>query len=179
MLEAFKRASRTCAPHKAGTPILKIVGKARKDWLKELTRSARKLKIANEIEFAEAVRHREMPEVIAEAHIGAAPFLATERNTKQGFCPIKVLEYMACGLPVVAPAIPSVEELARHDIEGILYKPNSLARLSDALTRLIDDEMLRLRLGENGRTRTESFTWKNARLSLTKVYRGLLERSGQ
>lgn len=171
LIEAFKRVTRVMASRNA--PVLQIVGKARKDWLKELTKLARKLKIEERVEFAEAVRHREMPAVIGQAHIGAAPFLATERNTRQGFCPIKVLEYMACGLPVVAPDIPAVTELARHEMEALLYKPNSMARLADSLIQLIEDETLRRTLGKNGRKRAESFTWKIARSNFIELYEGI------
>jgi len=175
LIEAFRRVSKTGG--KCADSLLKIVGKARKDWLKELTRLARKLKIADRVEFGEALRHREMPEILGRAQIGAAPLLATERNTGQGFCPIKVLEYMACGLPVVAPDIPAVGEIARHEVEGLLYKPNSMARLSDSLIRLIEDKNLCKRLGENGRIRAVSFTWKLSRSRLIEEYKKIISKS--
>jgi len=171
LLEAFRAVLKN---HEAR---LMIVSKPRKDWLKALQKQSRKLKIPDKIEFAEPVRHREMPTVMRSAHIGAAPFLATERNTKQGFCPIKVLEYMAVGLPVVAPSIEPVNELVSHEQEALLYKPNSMARLRDALVKLILDSGLRNKLGASGRKRArDMFTWRKSRQALIDTYRKLEEK---
>lgn len=168
LLDAFRSVI------KSADARLKIVSKPRKDWLKTLQKQAKKLKIEDFVEFVEPVRHREMPQVLRSAHIGAAPFLATERNTRQGFCPIKVLEYMACGLAVAASEIQPVKELITHEKEGLLYKPNSTARLRDTLIRLILDRNLRNHLGASGRLRAENmFTWQRAREALLELYRKL------
>ena len=151
-----------------------IVSKSRKDWLKALRRQVKKLKIHDTVEFVEPVRHREMPDIMRHAHIGVAPFIATERNTRQGFCPIKVLEYMAAGLPVVAPDIEPVKELVRHEKEALLYKPNSMARLRDAIEKLIADPETRETLGNNGRKRAEDFfTWRVSKENLIETYKNL------
>ena len=165
LLEAFRAVLKN---HEAR---LRIVSKPRKDWLKALQKQVRKLKLTDAVEFVEPVRHREMPTIMRSAHIGAAPFLATARNTRQGFCPIKVIEYMACGLPVVAPEIEPVKELVRHQCEALLYKPNSMARLRDVLIKLILDSDIRDRLGASGRKRVEEmFTWSKSRQALLGVY---------
>lgn len=168
LLEAFKRASRTCDIR------LTIVGKSRKDWLKSLTKTVRKLKIAELVIFGEAVNHEEVPSILNRHHVGVAPFTATERNTKQGFCPIKVLEYMACGLAVIASDLPSVRELVENEKEAVLYKPNNTNRLADAIIRVAEDEKLRRRLAEGCVQKAQNFSWRESRRKLMQIYENLL-----
>ena len=67
-----------------------------------------------------------MPACLAAADIGVAPFeVGAHRPLSLGFywSPLKIFEYMAAGLPVVAPAIDRIPSLVGHDREGLLYDP--------------------------------------------------------
>ena len=46
------------------------------------------------------------------------------------FSPLKVFEYMAAGLPVVAPAVARLPTLIEHAREGILYDPADAGALA-------------------------------------------------
>jgi len=105
--------------------------------------------------------HDQMPAALAAAHIGVAPFdLAAHKPLSLGFywSPLKIFEYMASGLPVVAPAVARIPQLVGHDREGILYDPagtgGAAGALAAALERLTDAG-LRARLGAAARARAE------------------------
>jgi len=71
-----------------------------------------------------ALPHDRMPAVFAGADIGVAPFdLAAHAPLALGFywSPLKVFEYMASGLPVVAPAVARLPVLVESGREGVLY----------------------------------------------------------
>ena len=77
----------------------------------------------------------------------APPTSASRRSTSRahaplslGFfwSPLKIFEYMATGLPVVAPAVDRIPSLVAHDRDGILYDPAMADALADALLRLRD-----------------------------------------
>ena len=91
-----------------------------------------------------------MPACLAAADIGVAPFdLAAHKPLALGFywSPLKIFEYMAAGLPVVAPAADRIPKLVEGGVEGLLYQPASpVTGLADALERLTD-ETLRTKLG--------------------------------
>ncbi len=110
------------------------------------------------------VAHDQMPACLAAADIGVAPFdLEAHPPLQLAFywSPLKVFEYMAAGLPVVAPAIPRLATIVRSDQEGLLYNPREPGGLAEALGRLVDDPALRRRLGRGARDRvTTSFSWK-------------------
>jgi alpha-maltose-1-phosphate synthase len=112
--------------------------------------------------FAGAVPHDAMPACLAAADIGVAPFdVDAHGPLALGFywSPLKIFEYMAAGLPVVAPVLPRIASLVAHDSEGILYDPARPDALADALTLLLDRQ-LRARLGVAARARAErDYSW--------------------
>ena len=77
--------------------------------------------------------------------------------------PLKLFEYMAMGLPVIAPDTPNIREVLTHDQDSLLVPPGDRTTMYDALVRLVQDQELRTRLGEGARSRIETggFTWDN------------------
>jgi len=72
----------------------------------------------------------------------------------RGKCGYKLIQCMACGLPVVASPIGANAEIVRDGIEG--FWASSQADWVSVLTRLIDDSSLRTNMGKAGRERVES-----------------------
>lgn len=120
------------------------------------------------------VPHDAMPACLAAADIGVAPFdvsahppLALEFY----WSPLKVFEYMAAGLPVVAPAIPRLGRIVRSGIEGVLY---DRADLAGALVSLTDTRYRRA-LGSAARSRVvEQFSWRAHCVKLERRMREVL-----
>jgi glycosyltransferase involved in cell wall biosynthesis len=71
----------------------------------------------------------------------------------RGKCGYKLIQYMACGLPVVASPIGVNSRLAIEDVTGLLA--TSEAEWEAALSRLLGDPDLRARLGAAGRSLVE------------------------
>jgi glycosyltransferase involved in cell wall biosynthesis len=66
------------------------------------------------------------------------------------------LEAMAVGLPVVNTRLPTgVPHIARDGLEALTVTPGSPRELADALTRLLDDPQLAIRLGAAGSLRAQ------------------------
>ena len=112
--------------------------------------------------FTGRVPHDDMPAALANAHIGVAPFDPARHPPLQlGFywSPLKIFEYMASGLPVVARALPRLTQLITHDREGVLYDPADPLGLDRAIQSLADP-VVRARLGSAARERVvRDFSW--------------------
>jgi glycosyltransferase involved in cell wall biosynthesis len=112
--------------------------------------------------FTGAVPHDRMPSVLASADVGVAPFdLGAHAPLALGFywSPLKIFEYMASGLPVVAPAVDRIPALVAHGREGFLYDPSVRDALADALLALADPAD-RQRLGAAARQRAvRDYSW--------------------
>jgi glycosyltransferase involved in cell wall biosynthesis len=115
------------------------------------------------VTFMGAVAHARMPSHLAAADIGVAPFdVGAHQPLALGFfwSPLKIFEYMASGLPVVAPAVDRIPTLVGHEQEGLLYDPSLTDALADALVRLTDPR-LREALGSAARERAvREYSWK-------------------
>jgi glycosyltransferase involved in cell wall biosynthesis len=115
------------------------------------------------ITFTGAVPHTDLPQCLAAADIGVAPFdPGKHRPLTLGFywSPLKIFEYMSAGLPVVAPRLPRIAHLVGDENEGLLYDPMDPRTLDSALVRLTD-AALRQRLGQAARTRAVAqYSWR-------------------
>jgi glycosyltransferase involved in cell wall biosynthesis len=113
--------------------------------------------------FPGAIPHGQMPACLAAADIGVAPFdVGAHAPLQLAFywSPLKVFEYMAAGLPVVAPAVDRLSGIVRHEREGLLYSSAEPDGLAHALVRLADDAAMRRGLGQAARERVErDFSW--------------------
>jgi glycosyltransferase involved in cell wall biosynthesis len=114
------------------------------------------------ISVVDPVPHTKLPAILAAADIGAAPFdvsahpaLAHEFH----WSPLKVFEYMASGLPVVAPYIERLTKIVRDGCEALLYDAADPDGIANAIGRLADP-VLRRQLGAAARARAEEqFNW--------------------
>jgi glycosyltransferase involved in cell wall biosynthesis len=106
--------------------------------------------------FAGAVSHAQVPAFLDSMDIGTAPF---ESMTGFYFSPLKVAEYLAAGLPVVASRQGDLPLLVGD--AGILYEPGSQDALTGALRTLGEDTGLRARFGRNAVARAASLDWDN------------------
>jgi glycosyltransferase involved in cell wall biosynthesis len=112
--------------------------------------------------FTGALPHDQIPACLAACDFGVAPFdPETHPALSLGFywSPLKIFEYMAAGLPAVAPAIDRIPRLVGHNSEGLLYDsaiPTGLPHAFEALT----DVHLRKRLGRAARERAvRDYSW--------------------
>ena len=99
-------------------------------------------------ELTGAVSPDAVPGLLASMDIAVAPY-----PPQPGFyfSPLKVYEYMAAGLPVVASGIGQIEEAIRDGASGLLCPPGDPQAFAGALLRLADDPALRARLGQAAR----------------------------
>jgi glycosyltransferase involved in cell wall biosynthesis len=129
----------------------------------ELARAKAEAAGVTGITFTGAVAHDQMPACLAAADIGAAPFdVAAHPPLQMAFywSPLKVFEYMAAGLPVVAPSIPRLARILGPGQERLLYDAQAPGTLAGALAYLADRGDERRRLGEAARARVcAEFSW--------------------
>jgi starch synthase len=112
--------------------------------------------------FTGALPHDQIPACLAACDFGVAPFdPETHPALSLGFywSPLKIFEYMAAGLPVVAPAIDRIPTLVGHNSEGLLYDTAIRTGLPHAFEALADVN-LRRRLGRAARERAvRDYSW--------------------
>jgi glycosyltransferase involved in cell wall biosynthesis len=113
---------------------------------------------------------------IQQALLTVAPLKDCARNIQQGCCPLKVLESMANGTPVVGSAIAPIEEINAVNGAIKLCRPDRPADIARAMRVLIEFPAVRQELGEKsqGCIRQE-YTWAHKSAQLVRVYQELCE----
>jgi glycosyltransferase involved in cell wall biosynthesis len=89
---------------------------------------------------------------IQEFDIGIMPL--KDEPFERGKCGYKLIQYMACGKPVVASPVGVNNIIVRDGINGFL--PFSFSQWGEALNRLCDDSLLRKQFGVMGRRLIEA-----------------------
>lgn len=103
----------------------------------DLEALARSLDLAGRVRFTGVVPRKQIPELVAAFDVALQPAVTPYAS------PLKLVEYLALGKPVVAPRVPNIEEILVHDRNALLFDPGDVAALGSALTRICADPMLR------------------------------------
>ena len=167
----------TPQPESPGAPVVTFVGtlkpwhgvdvllraraQAHKDWKlriigdgpmrAELDDLARSLGI--DVDFRGAVAPDVIPQHMAGTAIGVAPYPAMDTDSDQYFSPLKVYEYMAAGLPVVASRVGQLPEIMGES--AYLVPPSDPEALAEALDALVANPVERARVGSDNRRQAE------------------------
>ena len=116
-----------------------------------------------EADFRGAVASQDIPIHLAGSAIGVAPYPDLGGGEQQYFSPMKVLEYLAAGLAVVASDVGQIPQLledgsGRH---GVLVAPSDPTALAAALDDLAACPDRRARMGRSGRLLAEErHSWR-------------------
>ena len=119
----------------------------------------------------------ELGAFIARHRVGLIPGQVSVKNLTP-FVPTKLFEYLACGIPVVASALPSI--VAYRDLGewGIVADPADPGAHAAAIASLLDDPRQAQRLGACGRALVESMcNWEAESEKLLGFYGQLLDRA--
>lgn len=115
--------------------------------------------VAERIRFLGFVEPGRVPEVVSEAAIGLLP-LPDNPFARRFTSPMKLFEYMAGGLAIVASDLPSLREVLRDGENALLVPPGDADALAAAVLRLRADPALARRLAEQALRDVQAYTWE-------------------
>ncbi|KGR73972.1 glycosyltransferase family 4 protein [Ureibacillus sinduriensis] len=85
--------------------------------------------------------------------------------------PVKMFEYMAAGIPVIASDFPLWREIVGKANCGVLVDPLNPTHIAEAVESLLKDEQRAKTMGENGRHAVEQeYNWEKEGQKLVKLY---------
>ncbi|HET7479277.1 MAG TPA: glycosyltransferase family 4 protein [Rubrobacteraceae bacterium] len=143
---------------------------------KDLERDARERGLERNIVFTGTLPHEEVAPLIRRFDIALAPYPRPKHDFY--FSPLKVFEYMACGVPVVAAGLGQIPDIVRDGETGLLYPPDEPGALLAACERLLDDPDLRVSLGRAAAKEIHArYTWDRNAERVTDLARSLAPRN--
>lgn len=102
-------------------------------------------------------------------------YLLSENSVKEGWGLI-VMEANACGTPVVVARSPGLVDSSRDGVNGLFYDYGDVPGLAEKLDRLLTDDALRKKLGEQAIKWAAQWTWDKAADDMEKAIRQAIER---
>jgi len=85
---------------------------------------------------------------------------------------LTILEAMASKTPVVTTRKGGIPLLIKQNYNGFFVKPRNSTQIAKSVNKLLEDDELRKKIGENARkTIEEKFTWKKIALKFHRLYK--------
>lgn len=107
--------------------------------------------------FHRAVPHQEVPAHLARCDVGIVPFKTTP--VMRSSSPLKLMEYLAAGRPVIASRIEAIEDVVGSD-GAFFLRDQTPGAIADAIEQAVHDPERIARLGARGPDIiAEHFTW--------------------
>ncbi len=165
-VELFIEASALLKAKYPEVNFLVVGGGYREESLREYSR-----KLKAEVVFTGMVPHEKIPEYISAADICIACF--EDNPVTRSKSPLKIVEYMACGKPVVASDVGEVRRMLGD--AGIIVSPGDSRALAEGIEILLLNPEKRRELGKRGRERVERiYNWDAIAENLRQAYRKAL-----
>ncbi|HSQ61193.1 MAG TPA: glycosyltransferase family 4 protein [Acidobacteriota bacterium] len=139
-----------------------------------LVETARANGLLDRVHLAGWIGHDALP-----AHLAAFDVAVMPDSNEYG-SPMKIFEYMAMGVPVVAPRLGPLQDGILDGETGRLVTPRDRAALGEALADLLADDALRARMGARAAEHVaRNHTWeRNASRVLATLQAGGSGRGG-
>ncbi len=126
----------------------------------------------NKVKFYGYVGRKQVNEILNRSSIGIVT-LYPQINYLDSL-PIKMFEYMAAGIPVIASDFPYWKSIVESNQCGVTVNPKNSTEIAAMIQQLIDNPPMMKQSGENGRRAVEEkFNWKNEERKLIQLYESL------
>lgn len=151
---------------------LHIIGAGREPDLIEMLQADSRVVMHGRIDWTELNRH------YIRSHVGLALYQPLESFY---YCPgenaVKVIEYMAAGIPVLCSDFPGLRAFVEDAGCGVVVQPDDPQAIAAKIRQLAEDDNMRGRMGATGRRLFESeYNWEKHEHKLADLYRRILER---
>jgi len=100
-----------------------------------------------------------------------------QKLDRSGYTPLKLLEYMACGKPVIAPNISGIREIVNQCNCGLLFEPDNPQDLCNKTSRLIIENSLINQMGINGKKCIDNkYNWQEVSKKVLSIFENISKK---
>ncbi|MGH9683307.1 MAG: glycosyltransferase family 4 protein [Candidatus Acidiferrales bacterium] len=119
------------------------------------------------------ISRREISELLCKARVGLVVLHPTPCYMNS--LPIKIFEYMAAGLPVIASDFPILRQIIEDANCGLLVNPNDTRAIAEAIKWIIENPKEAERMGHRGAQAVRSkYQWRQEEMKLLEMYESLI-----
>ena len=155
--------------------LLLLVGRCEKNYYNFLMELIEKYRVEFNVFFVGKVSHDEIKKYYSVIDVIVIPRL--NRRVNRLVTPIKPIEAMSYGKPVVVSDLPALSYVVKNEDVGMLFFSENPHDLFIKLLYLKNNPVERLKIGDNAKKYIEeNFSWKNNIKIYKKIYSKLLEK---
>lgn len=126
------------------------------------------------VEYIGYVSRKEINRLYGRSRVGIVLYQPAGNHYESQ--PIKIFEYMAAGLPVVASDFPLWREIVEENCCGVCVSPVLASEVANALKTLLSHPEKAQRMGRNGRDAVvEKYNWDEEEPKLLELYSEICE----
>ena len=116
----------------------------------------------------------EVNRILKDAHVGISVLYPIENYLTS--YPVKMFEYMAAGIPVIASNFDLWETILVENKCGLVVEPKDTDEMKKTIEFLIENPELAAEMGKNGRKAVlEKFNWTNEEQKLLSIYKQVID----
>lgn len=134
--------------------------------MKKLKDIVKEKNLEQNIEFKGWIDRKDIPQHLSNASIGIGPLKRT--TVTENALPIKVLEYMASSLPILAKTGTLPEDVLRNNENGWFI--NDSSELSEKIIELEKNPELVKKMGEKSLEMVQKFSWERIVKKIIDIY---------
>ena len=111
------------------------------------------------VRVREFVPHTEIIKFIKSANVLVLPNTGQEERSAKYTTPIKLFEYMASNVPIVASKVNSFEGYLQNGKNALLCEPDDARSLSDAVNTVLDNDVLAKHIAAQAAAEAKKYDW--------------------
>ena len=125
--------------------------------------------LENNVEFRGWIDRNNIPDQISDASISIGPLKRT--TVTENALPIKVLEYMASSIPILAMSGTLPENVLNHEKNGFFVKDSK--ELGEKICKLLNNPELIESMGKESLEMVQKFSWEKVVSGILKSYKDI------
>ena len=149
---------------------LELAGEIENEEISKKIRSINK----DSINYLGVLKRNQIVALISKSKVGLVLLHPTPNHLNS--LPVKMFEYMAGGIPVIASDFKVWKEIIEGNNCGICVDPLDLNAIQNAIQFLVENESQRSKMGENGQNAIRNkYQWETEFKKLQNVYEKLTD----
>lgn len=152
-----------------------IVGGNKKSDIERVRKISSDLEVDNQIVFAGCVPHSKVEKYFKGMGVAVIPIINTV-GRRLFTSPMKLFEYMAANIPIVASDLPSMREILENGNTAVLVEPENPEALAGGIQKVLEDRKFAQKIAENAYKKVKEYTWENRAKKIAEFLEDIIKR---
>lgn len=133
---------------------------------------AKKHGVQDRLQVTGWVSYAEMQKYMSQLAIGLVPMVDNLYNSSLT-APMKILDYLSCGIPILSSDLPSAREFVGDNGAGLFYRPSDAYSLAEHINILYGDSLMLNKMSVAAKERSIQISWSNRATKIIEIVQSI------